>query len=347
VSNPEQGQPGPYGVPPQSQQQPYGAPRQQPSYGAQPQQPQQPQPYGAPPQQQYGAPQQPGGPQQQYGPPQGYSGYAPRPRRTPDPSKPISPGVSAAGFRAAAIAIGLVAAVLLVSSLLSFLGNLSYQGATEADSSGYVPLKAFFDNWLFSPFPFYAGAFAAFAFLTPIVRKSALPVVLLRAVLAGAGGTIILMVVGVFTGFTKAVQQNDPTWILTDIVTDPIAQGIQDTAMLAAAAVATWLWLGRPGARRRMPVATPGMPGTVPPADAVPPATVPQNRPQPYGAPVWGQPGAQPGSAQPPAPASQPWSGGAQPSAPQPQPGAWPGQQAPGQQAPGQPPQGGDGPAGR
>jgi multisubunit Na+/H+ antiporter MnhC subunit len=216
--------------------------------------------------------------------------------------------------------------VLLASALLSFLGNISYQGATESDSTGYVPLQGFFDSWFFSPFPFYAGAFAAMAFLTPIVRRSALPIVLLRAVLAGAGGTIVLMIVGVFTGVTKAVQQHDPTWILTDIVTDPIAQGISDTAILVAAAVATWLWLGRPGGARR-PFATPGMPGTVRPPDAVPPATVPQNRPQPYATPVWGQP-QQPGGTQPPAP--------------QPQPGAWPGQQAPGQ-----PPAGGDGPAGR
>jgi hypothetical protein len=306
-------------------QQPYGAPQQ--PYGA-PQQPgQPPQPYGAQnpyaPQQPYGAQQNPyaatGRRSAQPGPT-----YAPRPPRRPqDPSGAFAPGsATAQNALTAGIAVVGVVAVLFLGALARFVGVLSYHGALQPfprDPAAPVPLLEFFDEWLFAPFAFFVGAFVVLLFMAPIMRRSALPVVILRAVLAGAGGTVLLFIVGIFTGFTKFVRSSDWTWLWTDMVTNPLSIGFEATGILVAGAVVAWLWLGRPARSR---TSTPGMPGTVPPADAVPPATVPVADPggsqQSASQPAWG-------AAHPQAPVSRP----AQQPAPQQGTGAPQAPQAP------------------
>ncbi|PZF56861.1 hypothetical protein DEI92_13830 [Curtobacterium sp. MCBD17_034] len=181
-----------------------------------------------------------------------------------------------------------------------------------------TPLGYFLVTWLLDPLAFYVVAFVVLAFLTPVTRRSPLPTIVLRAIVAGAAGTVGIMVVGVFEGFVHAVSELDWTYLLTDILTDPLSRGVEYTALTITACTLVWLWSGRPGRRGR--TGRPGMPGMVPPADAVPVATIP---PQ---APTWQAVAPRPGASQPgsawPTGAAQPGSawptGAAQPG------GAWP-----------------------
>lgn len=217
-----------------------------------------------------GQPQQPRIPQAAPG--AGYGWVPPRPERRPaSPTAPFAPGASGPTSVAAAIAVGGVAAVLLLQQVVWVIGAAVSSGPYNYQG---VLGRVFIGGWLLTPLAWYIGAFLVLAFLAPIGRRSPLPTVLLRAVLGGAGGTIALVVVGLFAGFAQAIRTNQWGLVVSTAVTGPISSGITYTALLLGAATAAWLWMGRP-ARRRAPAA-PGMPGTVPPADAVPPATVPQ-----------------------------------------------------------------------
>ena len=297
----------------------YGAGWQQPAPGPQAQQqpPQQQAPqqpygggqYGAP---QYGAP-QPGsaaGQQfagQQYGGPQ-YGGPSGAPQRRPrveaDPRRAFAPGASVTNTAGALIAVVSLVLVEFVSGLIGLLGTSLVVHPFSSYGAGNSLLGGFVRGVFASPFPFYAGAFLALAFLTPIARRSPLPTVLLRAVLAGAAGTVALALVGVFTGSFGAVRYGGARLVI-DVVTTPLQNGIPFTVLLLATSTAAWLWLGRPRGGRRA-AGAPGTPGTVRPADAVPPATVqtapvqqqPQHPQQPQVPPYGGQ--------QPP---TNPWGG--------------------------------------
>ncbi|MBF4614795.1 hypothetical protein [Curtobacterium sp. VKM Ac-1376] len=217
--------------------------------------------------------------------------------------------------------IAVVALVLVefVSGLFGLLGTSLVVNPFSHYGSAPSLLGGFTTGVFAAPFPFYAGAFLALAFLTPIDRRSPLPKLLLRAVLAGAAGTVALALVGVFTGSFAATSSGGSRLVI-DVLTRPLQNGVPFTVMLLATATAAWLWLGRP---RRARGGTPasGLPGTVRPADAVPPATVhPSQQPQqqppaPYGQGLvrpdprgqyGGQYGAQPptGQQQPPV---NPW----------------------------------------
>jgi hypothetical protein len=253
----------------------------------------------------YGAPQ---GPYrgQQYGAP------APRPPRTPaDPRRAYAPGASVTNTAGALIAVVSIVLVEFVSGLVGLLGASFVVHPFATYGSGSSLVGGFVSGVFATPFPFYAGAFLALAFLTPVDRRSPLPTVLLRAVLAGAAGTIALALVGVVTGTFGAVRSGGAQ-ILIDVVTRPLQSGVPFTLMLIATCTAAWLWLGRPRGGRRA-VGAPGTPGTVRPADAVPPATVQAGQPgQPGQGWQPGQPGPQgvqvPPFAPPQAP-SDPWGG--------------------------------------
>jgi hypothetical protein len=288
----------------------YGAGWQQPAPGPQAQQqpPQQQapqQPYGggqhgAP---QYGAP-QPGsaaGQQfagQQYGGPQ-YGGPSGAPQRRQrveaDPRRAFAPGASVTNTAGALIAVVSLVLVEFVSGLIGLLGTSLVVHPFSSYGAGNSLLGGFVRGVFASPFPFYAGAFLALAFLMPIARRSPLPTVLLRAVLAGAAGTVALALVGVFTGSFGAVRYGGARLVI-DVVTTPLQNGIPFTVLLLATSTAAWLWLGRPRGGRRA-AGAPGTPGTVRPADAVPPATVqtapvqqqPQHPQQPQVPPYGGQ----------------------------------------------------------
>jgi len=251
-------------------------------------------PYG---EQASGQPQQPA-PQQQ--PPSRAS------RRSSDPRRAFAPGASVANTTGALIAVVSIVLVEFVSGVLGLLGTSLVVHPFSTYGTGASLLGSFVSGVFASPFPFYAGAFLALAFLTPIARRSPLPTVLLRAVLAGAAGTVALALVGVFTGSYAAVRTGSGARLVIDVLTGPLQEGVPFTLMLLATATVAWLWLGRPRGGRAALRSGAGRPGTVRPADAVPPSTV-QPVPGPsglhqggptYGAqPQHGQPGqqAQPG----------------------------------------------------
>jgi len=214
-----------------------------------------------------------------------------------------------------------VVSVVLVEFVSGLIGLIGTSLVVHPFSSygGSSLISGFVAGVFAAPFPFYAGAFLTLAFLTPITRRSPLPTVLLRAVIAGAAGTVALALVGVFTGSIGAVRSGTSRLVI-DVVTSPLQHGVPFTLMLLATATAAWLWLGRPRGARRAPGA-PGTPGTVRPADAVPPATVQpappqqqhaqqqqqQHAPQQWAPPQSQQPPVPPSGAQ--QPPSAPWGG--------------------------------------
>ncbi|ROP74187.1 hypothetical protein [Curtobacterium sp. PhB115] len=229
--------------------------------------------------------------------------YAPpRPPRVPaDPRRAFAPGASVTNTAGALIAVVSLVLVEFVSGLIGLIGTSLVVSPFSHYGAGASLVSSFVTGVFLAPFPFYAGAFLALAFLTPINRRSPLPTVLLRAVLAGAAGTIALALVGVFTGSFGAISSGGSRLVI-DVVTTPLRNGVPFTVMLLATATAAWLWLGRPR-RGGAPAPTSGRPGTVRPADAVPPATVrPAEAPQPPQQHPYGQSGGQ----QPPA---APWGG--------------------------------------
>lgn len=247
--------------------------------------------------------------------------YAPpRPPRAPaDPRRAFAPGASVNNTAGALIAVVSLVLVEFVSGIVGLIGTSLVVSPFAHYGAGASLVGSFIASVFLAPFPFYAGAFLALAFLTPIARRSPLPTVLLRAVLAGAAGTIALALVGVFTGAFGAITSGGSRLVI-DVVTNPLRNGVPFTVMLLASATAAWLWLGRPR-RNRGTAPTSGLPGTVRPADAVPPATVqpgaqqPQQgpygqglvRPDPHGQ-YGGQYGAQPRPDQQQPPAA-PWGG--------------------------------------
>jgi hypothetical protein len=274
---------------PQGQQPPAGGQYAPPPYGG----PRSGAQYGAP---QYGAPQ----PGPHAGPP-----YQPAPQRRPraesDPRRAFAPGASVTNTAGALIAVVSIVLVEFVSGLIGLLGTSLVVHPFSSYGAGTSLIGGFVRGVFAAPFPFYAGAFLALAFLTPITRRSPLPTVLLRAVLAGAAGTVALALVGVFTGSIGAVRSGGARLVI-DVVSAPLQNGIPFTVMLLATSTAAWLWLGRPRGGRSAGAA-PGTPGTVRPADAVPPATV-------HTAPVQQQPPVAPhGGQQLPQQPTNPWGG--------------------------------------
>ncbi len=247
--------------------------------------------------------------------------YAPpRPPRAPaDPRRAFAPGASVTNTAGALIAVVALVLVEFVSGLFGLLGTSLVVSPFQHYGAGTSLLGSFTTSVFVAPFPYYAGAFLALAFLTPIDRRSPLPRLLLRVVLAGAAGTVALMLVGVFTGSFGAATAGGSKLVI-DVLTRPLQNGLPFTVMLLATATAAWLWLGRPR-RARGSSTTSGRPGTVRPADAVPPSTIqqqPQQQPPaPYGqgrvqpdphGQYGGQYGAGPRSDQQQPPAN-PWGG--------------------------------------
>jgi hypothetical protein len=266
--------------------------------------------------------QQPRGPVPQYGrqPGAGAPYAPPRPPRAPaDPRRAFAPGASVTNTAGALIAVVALVLVEFVSGLFGLLGTSLVVSPFQHYGAGTSLLGSFTTSVFVAPFPYYAGAFLALAFLTPIDRRSPLPRLLLRVVLAGAAGTVALMLVGVFTGSFGAATAGGSKLVI-DVLTRPLQNGLPFTVMLLATATAAWLWLGRPR-RARGSSTTSGRPGTVRPADAVPPSTIqqqPQQQPPaPYGqgrvqpdphGQYGGQYGAGPRSDQQQPPAN-PWGG--------------------------------------
>ncbi|WFR68535.1 hypothetical protein P9139_10565 [Curtobacterium flaccumfaciens] len=168
----------------------------------------------APPAQPYGAPQgdppgQHGGPYGGAQQPGGRYGQPVPPRAPADPRRAFAPGASVTNTAGALIAVVSLVLVEFVSGLIGLLGTSLVVHPFSSYGAGNSLVGGFVTGVFAAPFPFYAGAFLALAFLTPIARRSPLPTVLLRAVLAGAAGTIALALVGVFTGAFGAVRYGE------------------------------------------------------------------------------------------------------------------------------------------
>ncbi|KTR20122.1 hypothetical protein [Curtobacterium citreum] len=226
----------------------------------------------------------------------------PRDRAEADPRRAFAPGASLANTTGALIAVVSIVVVEFVSGVFGLLGTSLVVHPFTTSGTGASLIGSFVSGVFASPFPFYAGTFLSLAFLTPIARRSPLPTVLLRAVLAGAAGTVALALVGVFTGLYAATRTGSGVRLVTDVLTGPLQNGVPFTLMLLGTATVAWLWTGRPrGGRRGASVV--GRPGTVRPADAVPPATV-QPQPQPQQQPHQPQAPQPPVQQQPGVPAS-------------------------------------------
>lgn len=251
-----------------------------------------------------------------------YAPPAPPQRRRPtgDPRRAFAPGASVTNTTGALIAVVSVIVVEFVSGLVGLLGTSLVVSPFARYGAGDSIVAGFVHGVFLAPLPFHVGAFLALAFLVPVARRSPLPVILLRAVLAGAAGTTALALVGVFTGAFGAVRGFGAARLVTSIVTVPLQSGLPLTLMLVATTTAAWLWLGRPRGGTRRPL---GAPGTLRQPDAVPAATVqgaggPQQQPNPYAPPVGQQqpnPYAPPGGQQQPPITQQPPVGQQQPPA--------------------------------
>ncbi|GGL10010.1 hypothetical protein JOE58_000206 [Curtobacterium luteum] len=244
-----------------------------------------------------------------------------RPRGAQDPRRAFAPGASVANTTGALIAVVSVVLVEFASGLVGLLGTALVVSPFATYGAGDSLIGGFVHGVFLAPLPFHVGAFLALAFLLPVARRSPLPVILLRAVLAGVAGTIALALVGVVTGAFAAVHGAGGARLVTSIVTVPLQAGLPLTLMLVATTTAAWLWLGRPrgGARRSL-----GAPGTFRQPDAVPSATVqgptpdaqqqpyapqqpyaqhpPQQQPQPYAQQPQHAPSGQHTQGQPPYP---------------------------------------------
>ncbi|AMM20449.1 hypothetical protein AX769_10190 [Frondihabitans sp. PAMC 28766] len=177
----------------------------------------------------------------------------------------------------AAIAVGAVILVKFAVALVQLIGNaVDFDPAAYA--SGFVesPIGLFLGAVVLYPFFFYVGAFVALAFGFPVLRSTRLPVVLGRAVAAGAVGTIVLALVGLITGVGSATAAGNWVSLLLDVVFVPLSAGLLLTAVLAAGAVLAWLWIGRqdPALRAQDAMAAAGTPARVAEAAAAAAAAV-------------------------------------------------------------------------
>ena len=184
-----------------------------------------------------------------------------------------------ANTTSALIAVVSIVLVEFVSGLASLVGATLVVHPFGDAGTGASLLGSFVTGVFTAPLPYYLVTFLALAFLTPIARRSPLPTVLLRALLAGAAGTVALVLVGMVTALVGLGRPGAGGRTVAAVVTGPLANGVPFTLMLLGTATVAWLWTGRPGGARpggRGGSTGSGRPGTVRPADAVPSATVQQ-----------------------------------------------------------------------
>ncbi|WP_141693337.1 hypothetical protein [Curtobacterium sp. UCD-KPL2560] len=204
-----------------------------------------------------------------------------------------------ANTTSALIAVVSIVLVEFVSGLASLVGTTLVVHPFGNAGTGASLLGSFVTGVFTAPLPYYLVTFLALAFLTPIARRSPLPTVLVRALLAGAAGTVALVLVGMATALVDLGRPGAGGRTVAAVVTGPLANGVPFTLMLLGTATVAWLWTGRPGGARPGARGGSGRLGTVRPADAVPSATVQQP------GQAWGQP--QPGRRPAPQPGAQAW----------------------------------------
>ncbi|MCS6544395.1 hypothetical protein [Curtobacterium herbarum] len=148
----------------------------------------------------------------------------------------------------AALAVVSVVLIEFTAGLIGLLGTSTIVGPFRSHG-GTSLVDAFVQTVFVARVPYYLAAFLALTFLVPVVPRTPLPVVLLRAVLAGAAGTVALALVGIVSGTYDAVRQGNAGQglggLLVHVVTTPLQLGLPMTLMLVGSATAAWLWLGR------------------------------------------------------------------------------------------------------
>jgi len=149
---------------------------------------------------------------------------------------------------AAATAVGVVLLARFALGLLAMVGAAVGFSVT-AFPSGFAatPVGQFLGSFVFYPFPFYVVAFVVLLVVRPLETAAPLATVLRRALVAGAAGTLALVVVGVVPGVL--LSQSGGTWanLVLYVTTIPLAAGVVDTALLVVGAVVAWLWARREG----------------------------------------------------------------------------------------------------
>jgi hypothetical protein len=155
------------------------------------------------------------------------------------PADLVDRGFGSERVLVASVAVGALIVVRLVVALVQLVGNtVDYNPAVYAGGFLSSPIGLFLRGVVLDPLPFYVGAFVAATILFPLAHVSALRLVLLRAVAAGAAGTALLIVVGLVT----SVPTGDVAGIVIGTLFAPVALGVSLTAMLVGASSAAWLW---------------------------------------------------------------------------------------------------------
>ncbi|PYY40166.1 hypothetical protein [Curtobacterium sp. MCPF17_046] len=181
----------------------------------------------------------------------------PRSHADPAPAAPVraavvAPGASPLATTGAALTVVSVVLVEFVAGLVGLVGTSTIVGPFRSHG-GTSLVEAFVQSVFVTRFPFHLAAFLVLAFLAPVVPRVPLPVVLLRVLLAGAGGTLALALVGLVHGLAEAAGQGTVGQalgrLLVDAVTTPVQIGLPLALMLLGSSTVAWLWLGR--ARRR------------------------------------------------------------------------------------------------
>ncbi|GAA4266815.1 hypothetical protein [Frondihabitans peucedani] len=194
----------------------------------------------------------------------------------------------------AAVAVGCLIVVRFAVAFVQLLGNaVAYDPSFYSNGFLRSPIGLFLGSLVLYPFPFYLAAFALLALVLPILREASLPTVVRRALLAGTGATVVLMLVGIVTGVSRSVSSGDAVDIALWVVFIPIAAGVQLTAVLVGGAVVAWLWLLRvpvePGEGAQDATAAPREDAPAPTRAPAPSATpVPAPDPAPAPAPTAG-----------------------------------------------------------
>jgi hypothetical protein len=169
----------------------------------------------------------------------------------------VAPGASVLATTGAALTVVSVVLVEFVAALVGLIGTSTIVGPFRSHG-GTSLVEAFVQSVFVTRFPFHLAAFLVLAFLAPVVPKTPLPVVLLRVLLAGAGGTLALALVGVVHGVAEAARVGTVGQalgrLLVDSVTTPVQIGLPLALMSLGSATVAWLWLGRP---RRRPSGAP------------------------------------------------------------------------------------------
>ncbi|ARC56474.1 hypothetical protein AS850_05225 [Frondihabitans sp. 762G35] len=160
----------------------------------------------------------------------------------------VDAGASRESVLAAAVAVGVLLVVKFAVSLVQLLGNaIAYDPSLYANGFLASPVGLFLGSLVLYPFFFYLVAFAVLAFATPILRRTPLAVVLGRALVAGAAGTIALALAGIVTGVAMAASTRNAVAIPLYVVFIPLSTGVQLTAILVAGAAVARVWLRRVG----------------------------------------------------------------------------------------------------